>query len=567
MRDTYRLPILTAPMLSAVMLLAATAPGNVAIAQAAAPASLEQSLNSQYPKGTVLNVLMTGVVGTSGCNVPAESTFKDGKLHPPGFGVNLLLAAAKCEMHPIEPGAQVYVYSLRVMQKSNRVYFIVMQGALPSQVDFDFPKGFLATAELAQVQEAIQNVFAVASSPSSPAEGGQVAPAVTEPAPPQLPPTVTPGSLYVSAQNKADRLQLNLDSSFSLKEGGQSFTGSYSVVGATLKLHIVQLQKDVDIAVQGSDIVVNGEEIWTLALGPRYVNSANSADQIQLNADGSFALQEGGQAFTGTYAVAGAMLKLHIAQLQKDVEIAIQGNRLLVNGNESWVSPESANSTSSSADSLASDQVKSVLFRAIQFVGGTANIRAIKDFEVRGQETVNSPQGAMHVQIHSIIVYPGIIRYEAKYSLGKKAQEASTYFDGTNGWQITNGSPAEMNEAQKKSSREMIFHELPNLLGLIGNPTVSYQGKSGDNDVLIFGLGDLSVRLHIDSTGRTVKLAYHGTMGDVEETLSDYREVGGVKMPYKMSLTRNGQQYLDAQITEATANTNPSLQGLAQKPR
>src|ERR1035441_7982420 len=85
-------------------------------------------------------------------------------------------------MHPIEPGSQVYVYSLRVMPKSNRVYFIVMQGALPSQVDFDFPKGFLATAEFAQVQEAIQNVFAVASSPNAPAEGGQAVPAVSQPA-------------------------------------------------------------------------------------------------------------------------------------------------------------------------------------------------------------------------------------------------------------------------------------------------------------------------------------------------------------------------------------------------
>jgi hypothetical protein len=554
-------------MLSAVMLLAATAPGNVAIAQAAAPASLEQSLNSQYPKGTVLNVLMTGVVGTSGCNVPAESTFKDGKLHPPGFGVNLLLAAAKCEMHPIEPGSQVYVHSLRVMQKSNRVYFIVMQGALPSQVDFDFPKGFLATAELAQVQEAIQNVFAVASSPSSPAEGGQAAPAVSQPASPQLPPTVMPGSLYVNAQNKADRLQLHLDNSFSLQEGGQSFTGNYSVAGATLKLHIVQLQKDADIVIQGNEIVVNGQEVWTLALGPLYVNSANSADKIQLSPDGSFTLQEGGQAFSGTYSVAGATLKLRIAQLQKDVDIAIQGNRLIVNGDENWVSPENATSSLSSPDGLASDQAKSVLFRAIQFAGGPDNIRGLRDLELRGQETQYSPQGAIHMQIHVTVVYPGITRYEIKYSLGKKSQEVSVFFDGTTGWQITNGSPTEMNEARKKEVRASMFRELPNLLGLIGGTTVSYQGRSGDNDVLVFGLGDLSVRSHIDSTGQVVKLAYQGPTGDIEETLSDYHEVGGVKMPHKISMTRNGQKYLDAQITEVTANTNPSLERLAQKPK
>ena len=71
------------------------------------------------------------------------------------------------------------------------------------------------------------------------------------------------GSVYVNAQNAADRLQLNTDGSFSLQEGGQSFTGTYSVAGSTLELHIAQLQKDVDILVQGAKLVVNGEEIWT----------------------------------------------------------------------------------------------------------------------------------------------------------------------------------------------------------------------------------------------------------------------------------------------------------------
>ena len=70
------------------------------------------------------------------------------------------------------------------------------------------------------------------------------------------------GSVYVNAENAADRLQLNPDGSFSLQEGGQSFTGTYSVAGSTLKLHIAQLQKDVDILVRGDELVVNGEEIW-----------------------------------------------------------------------------------------------------------------------------------------------------------------------------------------------------------------------------------------------------------------------------------------------------------------
>lgn len=142
----------------------------------------------------------------------------------------------------------------------------------------------------------------------------------------------------------------------------------------------------------------------------------------------------------------------------------------------------------------------------------------------------------------------------------------SVFFDGTNGWRIAGGRPTDMTELQKKGVREEMFNELPNLFSLSGNPTVIYDGKSGGNDVLLFGLGDLSVRLHIDSTGQVVKLAYHGTTGDIDETFSDYREVGGVKMAYKISVIRNGQKSFDAQVTEARANTNPDLERLAQKP-
>jgi hypothetical protein len=75
------------------------------------------------------------------------------------------------------------------------------------------------------------------------------------------------------------------------------------------------------------------------ALGSVYVNSQNNADRLQLKPDRSFSLQEGGQPFSGTYSMSESTLKLHIEQLQKDVDIAIQGNRLIVNGDEVWIQP------------------------------------------------------------------------------------------------------------------------------------------------------------------------------------------------------------------------------------
>jgi hypothetical protein len=70
-----------------------------------------------------------------------------------------------------------------------------------------------------------------------------------------------------------------------------------------------------------------------------YENSKNSADRLQLNPDGGFSLQEGGQSFSGTYLVGSSVLRLHIVQFQGDVDIAIQGNTLIVNGWETWIQP------------------------------------------------------------------------------------------------------------------------------------------------------------------------------------------------------------------------------------
>jgi peptidyl-prolyl cis-trans isomerase A (cyclophilin A) len=88
---------------------------------------------------------------------------------------------------------------------------------------------------------------------------------------------------YVSAQNSGDRIKLNADNTFVLQEGGDSFSGTYSVAGATLTLHIVQLNKDVNVGIQENRLIVNGEEVWIAAgspksAGPLDINSATSLE-------------------------------------------------------------------------------------------------------------------------------------------------------------------------------------------------------------------------------------------------------------------------------------------------
>ncbi len=123
----------------------------------------------------------------------------------------------------------------------------------------------------------------------------QMARASTAPGPPpptpalvDLPPSPALGTVYVSAQNAANRLLLNSDGSFLLQENGQAYNGTYLVNGSTLKIHITQLDKDVDIAIDGARLVVNGDETWvqpgrqaSTPSGRTTVNKGDTVDQVK----------------------------------------------------------------------------------------------------------------------------------------------------------------------------------------------------------------------------------------------------------------------------------------------
>jgi len=263
--------------------LGAAGPWCQAAPQGAPPVSLEQDLKAQYPFGTLLIVRKEGLVGVnSDCSQPNIFTFKNGQLHAPGILQKLDAGSSgPCETRPFPVGSKVLFASyMTVIPRTNLILVSGVQcdgcdspmqdqrmsaaaGGSPTfrvGVAFQFPKGFLVTATLAAVQEAIGQVFAVDTSANASA-ASPVAPSAPQGITGARSPA-TLGPVYLSSQSAGDKLVMKAAGSFSLSEGGQNYTGSYSVTGATLKLHINELQKDVEIVIQGNQLVVNGDEIW-----------------------------------------------------------------------------------------------------------------------------------------------------------------------------------------------------------------------------------------------------------------------------------------------------------------
>jgi len=150
--------------------------------------------------GTVLAIQQGGLLGVPPANpVECAAKFQDGALRPPG---GFCVAMVQQVSRYFQKGEKVYPLKIDVNIKKEQVSFHVVacdscNGTDPatffkSEVQFQFAKGYLETASAAQVQDAINQVFAVDAGAPQQAQSAQppAAPAAQPPAPP--PPAVEP---------------------------------------------------------------------------------------------------------------------------------------------------------------------------------------------------------------------------------------------------------------------------------------------------------------------------------------------------------------------------------------
>jgi hypothetical protein len=79
------------------------------------------------------------------------------------------------------------------------------------------------------------------------------------------------------------------------------------------------------------------QQIAPLQLPSTYVSAQTPADQLQLNTDNSFSLQEGGQPYHGTFVVNGNTLELNISETTAKTIVSMQGNNLTDVSGQTWV--------------------------------------------------------------------------------------------------------------------------------------------------------------------------------------------------------------------------------------
>lgn len=205
---------------------------------------------------------------------------------------------------------------------------------------------------------------------------------------------------------------------------------------------------------------------------------------------------------------------------------------------------------------------KSVVQAAVQAAGGAEKLAAVKDFVSRGQVTVQSPMGEVSGEMVAEVVYPDKTRSVLKLAMGEMVQA----FDGQSGWMKMGTQAMDLPAALLPEVRRGIV--TAGGISLLrkaanGEAAVSLLEPAEVNgrkaDVISWKEGDLDMRLYFDAeTHLLAKLAYRaasmqGTT-DVEVLPSDFRDVSGLKIPFKVQTTQNGQKYLEMVATEMKVN-------------
>ena len=261
--------------------------------------------------------------------------------------------------------------------------------------------------------------------------------------------------------------------------------------------------------------------------------------------------------------------------LQPDkVRIIVVGNdqdfdeALTVLGEVNEIDVTIAVPTMEAPEATADDMAigRALLERSIEALGGSEAFASIKGIRETAEVTIVRPMGEMTIDVESLVFFPD----KAKSIIRTPMGEITRLLIGDRAWMINPMGSAQSSPPQDRDSMlEEIWRNLVFLYSRVNEEGLTIQhlgqeevdGKAAEA-LLITPPGMSPFRLYLDAeTMLPVKKAgksmtQQGPV-DAETIMSDYREIGGIKVPFKETSTENGNPSSEA-ITQ-TIEINPEI--------
>ncbi len=225
--------------------------------------------------------------------------------------------------------------------------------------------------------------------------------------------------------------------------------------------------------------------------------------------------------------------------------------------------PEPKQETAKS-DAASLEQGRQLLERAQKAVGGAEKLANIKDMTSVAELVV--ARGGMKVKQTNRWVASGAMRQDSELPFGKM----SAYSDGKSGWLVSPQGSGPLPGPMIKQVQGEMFRVYPRLMlsNRLPGRTVNH---TGPGTVQISGDGETTTLTIDESTGMPVKETYQqvamgGAPANVEEVYSDFREVNGVKVPFKITINQNGTKFADVTVLEYKINAGVTAEEIGKRP-
>lgn len=216
------------------------------------------------------------------------------------------------------------------------------------------------------------------------------------------------------------------------------------------------------------------------------------------------------------------------------------------------------------ADAASLEKGRQLLGRAQQAIGGAERLEAIHD--ITSVSEVLIARGGMKAKQTNQWLAPESMRQVSELPFGK----ITAYSDGKTGWFAGPQGAGPLPAPMLKQVQSELFRIYPRLMlsDQLPGRTVNC---SAPGTLEISGDG-ITVRLFIDeATGMPVKETYQqpgmgGAPATVEEVYGDFREVNGIKIPFKITINQNGTKFAEATILEYKTNTGLTAGEISKRP-
>ncbi len=205
---------------------------------------------------------------------------------------------------------------------------------------------------------------------------------------------------------------------------------------------------------------------------------------------------------------------------------------------------------------------KALLLAARAAMGG-APLMKVREFVVTADAVMAAPQGDVSVKTESTVNLSGKMLNKIVTPMG----EMTVGYDGQAGWMGMGGQTRDMPPSQNAELTASLFRQSIALLQNFEKPGWTVQAI-GPADVEgqpaeVVAVSDpersLQVRVFLDSATHLIVMkrytaALMGPPAETDELYSDYRDVNGVKMPYKTVTRQGGKVGADITVTEVKLN-------------